>query len=195
MKDYICIVLPPSMDPLQFAYQPNRSTDDAVSEVIHSSLYHLDSRKGGYVRMLFIDFSSAFNTIVTSRLADNLIELGLNTPLWTWILGFLTARPQVARVGKHTSRPLTLNTGSLQVRDVLNPILYSVYTHDCVAGSTSNTIIKFADDTVVVLISGNDEKAYREEVANLSLWCQDNSLMLNVSQTKELIVVFRRTQH
>ncbi|KAJ8348937.1 hypothetical protein SKAU_G00275260 [Synaphobranchus kaupii] len=35
---------------------------------------------------------------------------------------------------------------------------------------SSNTIIKFADDTVVVgLISNNDEKAYLEEVADLSL--------------------------
>jgi len=49
---------------------------------------------------------------------------------------------------------------------------------------------------VVGLISANDEKAYLEEVANLSLWFQDNSLMLNVSKTKELIVDFRRTlQH
>ena len=47
---------------------------------------------------------------------------------------------------------------------------------------------------VVGLISGSDEKAYLEEVANLSLWCQDNSLMLNVSKT--MIVDFRRTlQH
>jgi len=47
---------------------------------------------------------------------------------------------------------------------------------------------------VVGLISGNDDKAYLEEIANLSLWCQDNTLMLNASKTKELIVDFRRTQ-
>jgi len=46
----------------------------------------------------------------------------------------------------------------------------------------------FADDTVVVgLIFGNGEKAYLEEVANLSFWYQD-CLMLNVSKTKEHIV-------
>jgi len=64
-----------------------------------------------------------------------------------------------------------------------------------VARSSSKTIVKFADDTVVLgLISGNNEKADLEEFANLSLWCQDNSLVLNVSKTKELIVDFRRTQ-
>jgi hypothetical protein len=38
-----------------------------------------------------------------------------------------------------------------------------------VAKHDSNTVIKFADDTtVVVLITDNDETAYREEVRELS---------------------------
>jgi hypothetical protein len=35
----------------------------------------------------------------------------------------------------------------------------------------SNTIIKFAEDTIVVgLITNNDETAYREEVRELAVW-------------------------
>ncbi|KAK1784789.1 hypothetical protein P4O66_003461 [Electrophorus voltai] len=45
---------PPSLDPLQFAYHSNRSTDDAVSTTLHLALTHLD-KKGTYMRMLFID--------------------------------------------------------------------------------------------------------------------------------------------
>ncbi|KAK3528590.1 hypothetical protein QTP70_004998 [Hemibagrus guttatus] len=59
----------PSLDPLQFAYRPNRSTDDAIT----TTLTHLNN-KDTYVRMLFIDFNSAFNTIILSL-------LGLNTSL------------------------------------------------------------------------------------------------------------------
>ncbi|KAK1789041.1 hypothetical protein P4O66_014995 [Electrophorus voltai] len=55
--------LPPSLDPLQFAYRSNRSADDAISTTLHLALTHLD-KKGTYMRMLFIDFSSVFNTIV-----------------------------------------------------------------------------------------------------------------------------------
>ena len=71
-------------------------------------------------------------------------------------------------MGRHTSNPLILNTGSPQ-GCVLSLLLYSLYTHDCVARSSSNSIVKFADDTIVVgLISDNDEKDYLDEVADLT---------------------------
>ncbi len=72
-------------------------------------------------------------------------------------------------------------------------LLYSLYTHDCVSSHRSTSIIKFADDTVVLgLISNNDETTYLDEVERLTSWCQDNCLSLNVSKTKELIVDFRK---
>ncbi len=44
----------------------------------------------------------------------------------------------------------------------------------------SNTIVKYADDTTVVgLISGGDESAYRDEVEQLEQLCGDNNLLLN----------------
>jgi hypothetical protein len=62
-----------------------------------------------------------------------------------------------------------------------------------VATHNSKTINKFADDkTVVGLITNGDETAYREEVRDLAVWCQDNNLSLNVSKTKELIDDYRR---
>ncbi len=38
LKKHICSSIPVTLDPLQFAYRPNRSTDDAISQVLHSSL-------------------------------------------------------------------------------------------------------------------------------------------------------------
>jgi hypothetical protein len=95
--------------------------------------------------MLFIDYSSAFNTIVPSNLITKLRTLGLNTSLCNLILDF---RPQVVRVGNNTSTTLTFNTGAPQ-GCVLSPLLYSLFTHDCMAAQDSNTIIKFEDDTTV----------------------------------------------
>ncbi len=60
--------------------------------------------------LLFIDYSSAFNTIVPSKLAVKLSDLGLNTTLCDWIQDFLTGRPQVVENGPvhlHTPSPWT----------------------------------------------------------------------------------------
>ncbi len=142
--------------------------------------------------MLFVDYSSAFNTIVPATLVAKLQTLGLNRSLCSWILDFLTGRSQVVRMGNNTSSPLTLNTGAPQ-GCVLSPLLYSLYTHDCAATHSSNVIVKFADDTTVIgLITDNDETAYRAEVSTLTKWCQENHLSLNIDKTKQLVVDFRR---
>ena len=109
--------------------------------------------------MLFIDYSSAFSTIVASKLSIKLETLGLDPALCNWVLDFLTGRPQVVKVGNNISTSPILNTGATQ-GCVLSPLLYSLFTHDCVAMHASNSIIKFADNTTVVgLITNNDETA------------------------------------
>ncbi len=98
------------------------------------------------------------------------------------------------KVGQFTSNSITLNVGAPQ-GCVLSPLLYSLYTHDCVSSHSSTSIIKFADDTVVLgLINYDDEATYLEEIERLTSWCQDNCLSLNVSKTKELIMDFRKRQ-
>ena len=120
-------------------------------------------KRNTYVRMLFVDYSSAFNTIVPSKLIIKLETLGLDPALCDWVLDFLTGRQQVVRVGNNISTPLILNTGSPQ-GCVLSPLLYSLFTHDCVAMHAFNSIIRFAEDTTVVGLITNNDEAYREEV-------------------------------
>ncbi|KAK3562918.1 hypothetical protein QTP86_011094 [Hemibagrus guttatus] len=186
-------LLPQSLDPMQFAYHPNRSTDDAITTTLHLSLTHLDNMDS-YVRMLFIDFSSAFNTIIPQHLTEKLSLLGINTSLCNWILDFLIGRPQSVRIGNSISSATTLNTGARQ-GCVFSPLLFTLLTHDCATMHSSNHILKFTNDTTVVgLISKNDESAYREEVQRLTAWCKDNNLSLNVEKPKEMVVDFRRAQ-
>ena len=90
---HINTINPETLDPLQFAYRSNRCTDDAISIALHTALSHLDKRNT-YVKMLFIDYSSAFNTIVPTKPITKLRTLGLNTSLCNWILDFLAGRPR-----------------------------------------------------------------------------------------------------
>ncbi|KAK1793021.1 hypothetical protein P4O66_001729 [Electrophorus voltai] len=138
VRDFITSSLPASMDPLQFAYRHNRSTDDAIAHLLHTTLTHLDNGRD---------------------------------------------RPQSVWVGNCVSSILTLSIAAPQ-GCVLSPLLYSLYTYDCTATSSSTIIVKFADDTIVMgLISDNDERAYLEEIKHL-----ENNLLLNVSKRKELIM-------
>jgi hypothetical protein len=111
VKDHITSTLPDTLDPLQFDYHPNRFTDDAIAITLHTALTHLDKRNN-YVRMLFIDYSSVFNTIVPSKLIIKLETLGLDPAPCNWVLNFLTGRPQMVRVGNNISTLLILSTGA-----------------------------------------------------------------------------------
>ncbi|KAK3545619.1 hypothetical protein QTP70_008237 [Hemibagrus guttatus] len=188
---HLIVSLPPTLDPHQFAYRSNRSTEDAISTAIHLPLTHLDNNNT-YIRMLFID-SSAFNTVIPSKLIAKLSDLGICTSICSWIMDFITNRIQSVRSGNHISSTLILNTDVPQ-GCVLSPLLYSLFTHDCVPRHNSNIFIKYADDTTVVgRISNSDESAYREEIQSLSAWCSINNLTLNATKTKELIVDFRKS--
>eukprot|EP00061_Rhincodon_typus_P018401 g47559.t1 len=85
--------LPACLNPLQFAYQHNRSTAGAVSLALPSSLEHLNN-KDTYIKLLLVDYSSAFSTIIPSRLISKPCDLGLISALCTWILSSLTNKPR-----------------------------------------------------------------------------------------------------
>ncbi|KAF7641196.1 hypothetical protein LDENG_00289540, partial [Lucifuga dentata] len=87
----------PLLDPLQFAYRAIRSVDDAVNMALHFILQHLDS-SGTYARILFVDFSSAFNTIIPILLQDKLSQLNVPDSTCRWITDFLSDRRQCVRL-------------------------------------------------------------------------------------------------
>ncbi|KAI3354448.1 hypothetical protein L3Q82_018507 [Scortum barcoo] len=68
-------IIPAGLDQYQFTYRENRSTEDAVSIALHTALTHLQL-PNTYVRMLFVDFSSAFNTVIPDKLILKLHNLG-----------------------------------------------------------------------------------------------------------------------
>ena len=136
------------LDPHQFAYRANRSVDDAVAPLaLHHILQHLET-SGTHARVLFVDFSSAFNTIIPQKLFNKLIHMGVERSLCVWILDFLHDRLQSVRIGKQTSKEITLNVGAPQ-GGVLSPLLFSLFTNDSMSSEPSVVMIKFSNDTTL----------------------------------------------
>ena len=107
----------PFQDPYQFAYKQKRSVDDAVAIFTNHIYSHIDVPRS-YCRTLFVDFSSAFNTLQPRILIDKLLRNNVNKHLCAWIMEFLTDRPQFVRftVNSNTyfSSNRVINVGSPQ---------------------------------------------------------------------------------
>ncbi len=106
----------PSLDPLQFAYRANRSVDDAVNMELHYILQPLD-KPGNYARILFVDFSSAFNPIMPDLLSDKLTQLSVPTFICQWITTFLTDRQTHIQNSQHQHWRFPVNHGLSLLND------------------------------------------------------------------------------
>ncbi len=149
-------------------------------------------RPGTYVMILFVDFSSAFNTLIPNLILPKLPQLSVPTSICQWINSFLTDRQQLVRQEKFSSSTRTISAGAPQ-GCVLSPLLFFLYMIDCTSKDPSVKLLKFADDTsLIYLTQDGDESAYRQEVKELAVWCSLNNLELNTLKTVEMIVDFRR---
>ena len=185
----------PFLNPLQFAYRKNRGVEDAILSFTHNLYNHIDQPKC-YVRTLFIDFSSAFNTIQPHLLIPKLIQMNVSKSICLWILEFLTQRPQFVFIN-HKDKPIissvaTINTG-LPQGTVLAPTLFTIYTDACRSCFQNIPILKYADDTSIQALIKNelDLDNYFTTINNFVNWCNIHFLKLNVKKTKEIIFDFR----
>ena len=183
------------LDPHQFAYRSKRSVEDATLVYLHRIYEHLDRAKSS-IRSLFVDFSSAFNTIAPHCLVRMLLDANVNPRLILCIQNFLSSRIQSVKAGNHQSQQMITNIGAPQ-GCVLSPVLFSLYTSKCTSTKPSCSILKYADDTVITGYLFNDPNEYVSQVDEFVSWCDDHHLSLNTSKTKEMIFDFRRdnTQH
>ena len=123
---------------------------------LHPIYEHLDKPKT-YARTLFVDFSSAFNTMQVHILIQKLVSMNVNPLLSLWISDFLSNRTQRVNINKSLSSCIVSNTGVPQ-GCVLSPLLFTLYTGNLRCNTDSCQIVKFADDTCITgCISNNDE--------------------------------------
>ena len=73
MKNMIISHMEGSIDPLQFAYQAGKGVEDAKLFILNCLYRHLDKPQA-HARLLFADFSSAFNLMQPHLLLKRLIS-------------------------------------------------------------------------------------------------------------------------
>jgi len=186
IKNEILTAIEGKLDPLQFAYQAGKDVEDAKIFILNALYKHLE-KPNAHARLLFGDFSSAFNHMQPCLLIEGLIsDFKLPHELVLLILDFLTNRQQRVIVNGHLSDTVVTNTGSPQ-GCVLSPILYILYSDSCRSSCDSSFLVKFSDDTVLLSLLQGAQHNHGVAFPAFVDWCKDNFLELNASKTKEMI--------
>ena len=140
------------------------------------------SWKNRLIWILFIGFSSAFNTMQPYLLTSKLLKLDFNPRLILWIVNFLVNHSQTVYHQTALLSSCSISIGSPH-GIVLSPIL--LYT-----GTDTTPIIKYWQ--FCNRNPSNSDSVYFAEVEKFSNWFRDNSLDLNVKKTKEMLTDFRK---
>ncbi|KAG1673584.1 Anoctamin-7 [Nymphon striatum] len=190
LKQFVNVLVSDQLDSNQFAYKEHRGTQDAIALLINQTQCFLDE-KDTIVRILFLDFSSAFNTVSRQELLD-IIKNRFLAPNWliNILLSYLDERIQYVSFGKDKSKEVGCRAGVIQGA-VLSPLFFTLVTDSLTSNSNYNNcnVIKYADDTAIIAKVNNslDIENYQAQINEIVQWSNDHNLYLNVSKTEELI--------
>lgn len=138
--------------------------------------------------LLFIDFSSAFNTLQPHLLIQKLKQLAVSPSVIRWYHSFLTNTTQLLKVSNSVSQVKTISTGAPQ-GCVSSPVLFTRFTNECSASHVQNYNFKYSDDSAALsLLQVHDStNIYHSGVERFVEWWDTNHLTINVKQTEEII--------
>lgn len=132
-----------------------------------------------------VDFSKAFDTVDHIVLVQKLQSLGLPSSIFNWIVSFLTGRTQYCKIDGVLSFASEIDLSIIQGSGI-GPSLYNVMESDLKPKSSDNILIKFADDTNLLVPERTDCDLV-QEFEHIKNWADRNKMHINMAKTKELV--------
>ena len=179
----------------QYGFRNNRSTSQALIELIEEITNSIDSKR--YAVGVFIDLKKAFDTINHEILFSKLEQYGIRGLALEWVRSYLKNRRQFVKMGEYQSRCLDIVCGVPQ-GSVLGPRLFIIYINDICNISKILKFILFADDTNIIGSGENLQQLLdiiTSEFIKIKNWFDNNKLSLNLSKTKLMIFGNRKINH
>ena len=70
-------------------------------------------------------------------------------------------------------------------------MFFTIYTDDFRSSRSTCSLYKYSNDSALADFSNSDSH-FEQQVTEMTRWCKDNYLDLNVEKTREMVVDFRR---
>ena len=132
----------------QFACWPTGSTTAALIAILHQITVML--RTNSYVTLISLDFSKAFDTVRHDTFAEKLSGLDIQDNVYNWLINFLKDRKHVTRFKGRTPSSADINASFVQGSGV-GPSSYDINASDLQPVHSANRLIKYADDTYLLV--------------------------------------------
>ena len=135
----------PKFDSKQFGAIRGRSTTHALVDMLQ--IWHKAIDQSQLARVMFVDFSKAFDRVDHTVAINNLTELAIPGSVVKWFASFLTSRQQRVKIANHLSPWLVLKGGMPQ-GSWLGPLTFIIIIDRLKLSCTSH---KYIDDTTLSL--------------------------------------------
>ena len=176
---------------LQSAFKRNHSCETALLKIYNDLIKMSGSDQ--CILMLFLDFSSAFDTVchrVLLKKLEHKFKIGGN--VLSWFNSYLSNRKFRVKVGNSLSSYMNMDYGVPQ-GSVLGPALFSLYTQEIheITDSHGVKIHMFADDIQLYLQCDRNNlniAKMRDCLADIVKWSKRNYLKLNDKKSQFLVV-------
>ena len=182
------------INPQQFGCLKGTSTTFCLIDMINNWLRTLDD-KSSYLRIVFLDFSKAFDRIDHNILVSKLLALGVRLSLIPWICSFLSNRRQSVKIDNFQS-DWGINNAGVPQGTKLGPILFIIMINDLELASSSTDHWKYVDDvTISESLKKNEVSVLLSDLNTIERWTVNNNMKLNGKKCKEMIVSFVRSEN
>lgn len=142
----------------------------------------------------YFDFSKAFDQLNHRILTIKLARYGFSSNYLNWIKQYLTGRTQYVSFNGQLSSSINVSSGVPQGSH-LGPLLFVLFINDLPNAIKYSDILLFADDAKIykTLHSTDDCDKLQEDFNNLSKWCVNNDLSINISKCNILTFCRKRS--
>lgn len=179
------------LDPYQFAYRKNASTQTCILRMLDDIRQAVDKRK--ITISVFFDFSKAFDRVRHNVLINKLIVKGFSYTAIKWIHSYLTDRTQAVSDSFEGTTSSLINTIAGVPQDsVLGALLFVLFVSDIGGVIKKCKYNLYADDLQIYLHSeprnlhDNIDKV-NEDIKSLIKWSENNELILNPEKTQAIL--------